>query len=213
MSAPAVSKQAIRDAEATKRRILDAATAEFASHGYGGARVDQIAEAARTNKRMLYYYYGSKEALFLATLEAAYDHIRAAERELHLEELSPLEALEELVRFTWNYFVRHPEFMMLLNAENQHRAKHLKRSQQVHTMNSPVIETIGVILRRGEKSKVVRPGIDPVQLYVSIAGLCYFYLSNVYTLSVAFGRELLSPVAMKERIDHVVDFVLAGVRA
>jgi hypothetical protein len=103
--------------------------------------------------------------------------------------------------------------MMLLNAENQHRAKHLKKSMRVHTMNSPVIETIGVILKRGEKTKAIRPGIDPVQLYVSIAGLCYFYLSNVYTLSVAFGRELLSAPAMKERIDHVVDFVLAGVRA
>ncbi len=213
MNAPAISRQAIRDAEATKRRILDAATAEFAGHGYGGARVDQIAEAARTNKRMLYYYYGSKEALFLATLEAAYDHIRAAERELHLEELSPLEALEELVRFTWNYFVRHPEFMMLLNAENQHHAKHLKKSQRAHAMNSPVIETIGIILKRGETANIVRPGIDPVHLYVSIAGLCYFYLSNVYTLTVAFGRDLRSPAAMKERIDHVVDFVLAGVRA
>jgi len=109
--------------------------------------------------------------------------------------------------------VKHPEFMMLLNTENQHRAKHLKKSGQVHTMNSPVIETIGIILERGEKTGAVRPGIDPVQLYVSIAGLCYFYLSNVYTLSVAFGRELLSAPAMKERIDHVVDFVIAGVRA
>ncbi len=213
MTTSAISKQAIRDAEATKQRILEAATAEFASHGYGGARVDQIADAARTNKRMLYYYYGSKEDLFLATLEAAYDHIRAAERKLRLEELPPLEALEELVRFTWNYFVKHPEFMMLLNAENQHRARHLKKSSRVHTMNSPVIKTIGVILSQGVATKTVRPGIDPVQLYVSIAGLCYFYLSNVYTLSVAFGRELLSPLAQKERIDHVVDFVIAGVRA
>ena len=153
MNVPAVSKLAVRDAEATKRRILEAATAEFAGHGYGGARVDQIADAARTNKRMLYYYYGSKEALFLTTLEAAYDHIRAAERELHLEELSPLQALEELVRFTWNYFVHYPEFMMLLNAENQHRARHLKKSTRVHTMNSPVIETIGVILKRGESPR------------------------------------------------------------
>jgi AcrR family transcriptional regulator len=213
MSTPVVSKPAVRNSEATKRRILDAATAEFSRHGYGGARVDRIADAARTNKRMLYYYHGSKEALFLASLEAAYDKIRAAERELHLEVLAPIQAIEELVRFTWDYFVRNPEFMMLLNTENQHRAKHLKKSQRVHTMNSPVIETIRGILVRGVSSGTVREGIDPVQLYISIAGLCYFYLSNVYTLSIAFDRELLSAAALEERVDHIVDLIVAGIRA
>jgi AcrR family transcriptional regulator len=212
MDAAAIAKPIVRDAVATKRRILKAAKTEFARHGYGGARVDRIAKAARTNKRMLYYYYGGKEDLFLAALEAAYDGIRAAERKLELEELDPVAAIERLVRFTWDYFVQHPEFMMLLNAENQHRAKHLKKSRRAHAMNSPVIATIAVLLARGTATQVIRPGIDPVHLYVSIAGLCYFYLSNVYTLSVAFGRDLASPPMMRERINHVVDFVLAGVR-
>jgi AcrR family transcriptional regulator len=213
MDAVTVNRPVARDAEATRRRILKASRAEFARHGYAGGRIDRIAKAARSNKRMLYYYYGNKEALFLAALEAAYDDIRAAERELRLDELEPLPAIETLVRFTWDYFVKNPEFMMLLNAENLHHAKHLKKSRRAHTMNSPVIATIAVLLARGVAAGTVRAGIDPVQLYVSIAGLCYFYLSNVHTLSVAFGRDLRSPPVMKERVDHVVDFVLAGVRA
>jgi AcrR family transcriptional regulator len=212
MDAATITKPIVRDAEATKRRILKASKTEFARHGYGGARVDRIAKAARTNKRMLYYYYGSKEDLFLAALETAYDDIRAAERKLRLEELEPVQAIERLVRFTWDYFVQHPEFMMLLNAENQHQARHLKKSRRAHAMNSPVIATIAVLLARGGGAGKIRAGIDPIQLYVSIAGLCYFYLSNVHTLSVAFGRDLSSPHVMRERIDHVVDFVIAGIR-
>src|SRR5919112_5258396 len=137
----------IRDAEATRRRIMAAARAEFARSGFDGARVERIAGAARTNKRMLYYYFGNKEALFVATLEGAYDHIRAAEQELHLDELDPLQAIRTLVRFTWDYFVAHPEFMLLLNTENLHKARHLKESKHIPAMNSPLIATIGEILR------------------------------------------------------------------
>jgi AcrR family transcriptional regulator len=203
---------AIRDAEATRRRILQAARSEFARYGLGGARIERIAEAARTNKRMLYYYFGNKEGLFLAALEATYDDIRAAERKLHLEALEPLRAIERLVRFTWAYFVEHPEFMMMLNSENLHKARHLKKSKQIHAMNSPLIATVGKILRRGEKEGTVRPGVDPLQLYISIAALAYFYLSNASTLSVTFGRDVLSKPEMKQRIEHVVELVVAGLR-
>ena len=179
----------------------------------GGARVERIAKAARTNKRMLYYHVGNKEALFLAALESAYDDIRAAEQNLHLGELPPAEAIERLVRFTWDYFVENPDFITLLNTENLHAARHLKRSGRIHAMNSPVIATIANLLERGAATGAIRGGIDPVQLYVSIAGLCYFYLSNAHTLSVVFGRDLLSPPVMAERVDHVVALVAAALRA
>jgi AcrR family transcriptional regulator len=203
---------AIRDAEATRRRILQAARSEFARLGLGGARIERIAEGARTNKRMLYYYFGNKEGLFLAALEATYDDIRAAERKLNMEALKPLEAIERLVRFTWEYFVAHPEFMMMLNSENLHKARHLKKSKQIHAMNSPLIATIGKILRRGEKEGTVRRGVDALQLYISIAALAYFYLSNASTLSVTFGRDVLSKPEMKRRIEHIVELVIAGLR-
>jgi AcrR family transcriptional regulator len=203
---------AIRDAEATRRRILQAARSEFARVGLGGARIERIAEGARTNKRMLYYYFGNKEGLFLAALEATYDDIRAAERKLNMEALKPLEAIERLVRFTWDYFVAHPEFMMMLNSENLHKARHLKKSKQIHAMNSPLIATIGKILRRGEKEGTVRRGVDALQLYISIAALAYFYLSNASTLSVTFGQDVLSKPEMKRRIEHIVELVIAGLR-
>jgi AcrR family transcriptional regulator len=203
---------AVRDAEATRRRILQAARAEFARHGLGGARIERIAKAANTNKRMLYYYFGNKEGLFLAALEATYDDIRAAERKLNLEALAPLDAIERLARFTWDYFVANPEFMMLLNSENLHKARHLKQSKQIHAMNSPLIATVGKILKRGEAEGTVRPGVDALQLYISIAALAYFYLSNAATLSVTFGRDVLSKAEMKQRIEHIVELVTAGLR-
>jgi AcrR family transcriptional regulator len=202
----------IRDAEATRHRILEAARADFARYGLGGARIERIADAARTNKRMLYYYFGNKEGLFLAALEAAYDDIRAAERKLNLEALEPLDAIERLVRFTWDYFVAHPEFMMLLNSENLHKARHLKKSKQIHAMNSPLIATMATILKRGAREGAIRLGVDPLQLYISIAALAYFYLSNASTLSVTFGRDVLAKPEMKQRIEHIVELVITGLR-
>jgi len=197
-----------RDALRTKASILAAATHEFARHGLSGARVDRIAERARTNKRMLYYYFGGKEALFLAVLERAYEHIRAEEQHLHLLELAPARGVEQLIVFTWNYFLAHPEFMSLLNTENLHRARHLKQSKKVRAMHSPLVATLDELLKRGVRKGVFRRGVDPVQLYVSIAALGYFYLSNNHTLSTIFGRNLLTPAAKKERIAHAVDFTL-----
>src|SRR6266404_394962 len=135
-----------RDAERTRSAILEAATQEFARHGLGGARVDRIADRAKTNKRMLYYYFGGKEDLFLAVLERAYEHIRGEEQQLHLTNLPPVAGVTELVVFTWNYFVAHPEFMTLLNSENLHRAEHLKRSRKIRAMHSPLIATLSEIL-------------------------------------------------------------------
>jgi AcrR family transcriptional regulator len=210
---PAATRLAVRDAGATKLRILAAARVEFADHGYMGARVDRIARTARANKRLLYYYIGNKEALYLATLERAYADIRAAERELRLEKLEPLAAVERLVRFTWGYFNANPSFVALLNTENLHRARHLKKSRHIPEMNSTVVAIVGRILRKGARLGVVRPGIDPLQLYVSIASLCYFYVSNIHTLSVVFARDLRARKALDQHVEHVVALVLNGIAA
>ena len=203
----------VRDAGRTRARILEAATAEFARHGLGGARVDRIALAAGANKRMLYYYFGSKEDLFLAVLEASYASIRNAERALDLEHRDPREALRRLVDFTWSYYLAHPEFLTLLNSENLHKGRHVRRSRRVREMHSPLVETLRGILRRGEREGLFRRGVDPVQLYISIAGEGYFYLSNRYTLSRIFGRDLMAARALAERKRHNAEIVLNGVKA
>ncbi|WP_448206695.1 TetR family transcriptional regulator [Azospirillum sp. sgz302134] len=205
--------KATRDPEGTRARILAAATEEFARHGLGGARVERIAEVAGTNKRMLYYHVGNKESLYLAVLEGAYERIRVAERTLSLETLAPPEAIARLIGFTWQYFLDHPEFMALLNIENLHKADLLKTSQKIHAMHSPFVQMIADVLKRGVATGVFRPGVDPVQLYISIAGLAYFYLSNVHTLSVVFGRDLLAEDAKAARLNHMVELVLSSLRA
>jgi AcrR family transcriptional regulator len=205
-STPAV--RATRDAKRTEATILAAATEEFARHGLGGGRVDRIAARARSNKRMLYYYFGSKDDLFLAVLENAYAGIRRAEAGLDLLNTDPVDGIRRLVEFTWRYFTDHPEFLALLNSENLHEARHLRRSPQIRGMNSPLIETLTVLLRRGQKSGAFRSRVDPLQLYISIAGLSYFFLSNSHTLSAVFGRDLFSAPQRKARLEHMTALVL-----
>src|SRR6476619_4545333 len=199
-----------RDPEGMRLRILEAAKQEFAAPGIAGARVDRIAAQAGANKRMLYYHVGNKEDLYLEVLEGAYEKIRAEERGLDLEHLDPPAAIERLIDFTWNYFLRNPEFLALLNTENLTKARHLKRSTKVKPMHSPSVEMIRAVVRRGVESGDFRVAVDPVQLYISIAGLCFFYLSNSATLGVMFGRDLLTKEAKDERLAHMVALVLAA---
>lgn len=201
-----------RNPARNQERILEAATAEFARHGLGGARVDRIAARAGANKRMLYYYYGNKEDLFLAVLESAYAHIRAAERELHLADLEPEAAIRRLVTFTWDYYLAQPEFLTLLSTENLHEACHLRRSKQVAALHSPFVATIREVLRRGVAAGKFRRGVDPVQLYISIAGLGYFYLGNRHTLSTIFRRPLLARRHKAARLRHMIELVLGYLR-
>jgi len=191
-------------------RILEAAKQEFAAHGLAGARVDRIAVKAGANKRMLYYHVGKKDELYLAVLEGAYEKIRSEERGLDLEHLVPPEAIRRLIEFTWNYFLRNPEFLALLQTENLARAKYLKRSTKVKSLHSPFVEMIRTVVRRGLESGDFKVAVDPVQLYISIAALSFFYLSNSATLSVIFGRDLLSQAAKDERLTHMVALVLAA---
>ena len=201
----------LRDADKSQQAILAAALDEFARHGLAGARMDRIAAQADVNKRLIYYYFTSKDDLFLAVLENAYLNIREAEKRLHLRDLSPPQAIRRLTEFTWDYYIAHPEFMTLLNSENLHQGRHLAKSQRVRELNSPLIETLGEILERGRKEGIFRGGIDAVQLYVSIAGMAYFYLSNSYTLSAIFGRDLMTPKAHHERLSHMCEVVLGYV--
>lgn len=201
-----------REPEPTRARILAAAKAEFARSGLGGARVDRIAERAGANKRMLYYYFDSKDGLFRAVLEATYEHIREAEKALHLDALDPHEAIRRLIEFTWDYHLQHPEFLSLLNSANLHRAEHLKSSTKVRRMHSPFVAMIRDILERGVRAGVFRSGVDAVQLYISIAALAYFYLGNNYTLSAIFGRDLKAKKACQERLAHMTELVLGYLR-
>jgi AcrR family transcriptional regulator len=182
-----------RDAEGTRARILAAATQEFARHGLAGARGDRVARAARSSERMVYYYFGNKEKLFRAVLEATYLSLQAAERSLHLDDLEPALALDEFCRFVWRYYLEHPEFIGLVNTENQHRASHLRQSPHLTELVAPIVALLQGLLARGETAGVFRAGIDPTELYIAIAALGYFYLSNSATLSAVLGRELRAP--------------------
>ena len=202
------NKPQTRNKERTQSLILAAATDEFAEKGFAGARIEKIAERSGSNKRMLYYYYQNKEDLFVAVMESAYKTIRDAESELHLLELPPVEAIRRLITFTWDYYLQHPEFLRLLNTENLYHAEHIKRSKNIGFYNSKLIDTLNEILIRGQGEKLFRGGVDPLQLYISIAALSYFYLSNNDTLSAVFGRDLSTPKAKVVRLQHMTDIVL-----
>jgi AcrR family transcriptional regulator len=197
-----------RDSERTRLEIRRAALAEFAEFGLGGARMERIAERTGVDKKLIYYYFGSKEKLFLSALELTYADIRQAELALKLESYEPAEAVRRLVNFTWDHFLKHPEFLTLLNSENLHRARHLKESEHIRDMNSPLVRLLGDIVERGRREGVFRGGVDPMHLYITIAGLAYFYLSNSATLSAIFGRDLMKPKALSERLSHITEVVM-----
>lgn len=201
-----------RDPERTSAAILAAAVKEFREHGYGGARIDAIAKRANINKRMLYHYFGDKDGLYLAVLEGAYMSIRAAEARLRFGDLDPVDGVRELVRFTWRYYQEHPEFLSLLGTENLLKAKFLKRSARIFDLNSPLISTLSELLRRGEASGQFRGGQDALDVYLSIAGLGFFYLSNRYTLTTTFRRDLGAKDQLERWGDHIVDVILSYLR-
>lgn len=191
--ADAAAPRRTRNAEATRARILRAATQEFSRHGFAGARGERIAQRARSSDRMLYYYFGSKEGLYREVLEGVYLSLRQAEHSLDLDGLEPREALSTFCRFVWRYYHEHPEFVGLVSAENVHQARLLRRSAVLDQLVSPVVQMLDRLLQRGFAQGRFRGGIDPADLYVSIAGLGYFYLSNTHTLSAVLGRNLREP--------------------
>ncbi len=207
------AKRATRDPERTRARILSAAKSAFAEAGLGGARVDEIAARAKVNKRMIYHYFGNKDGLFLAVLEGTYADIRKAERELDLGDLDPVEAIKTLVAATWEYYLRNPEFLRLINSENLHGGRHLAKSKIIRELHSPFVQMVAEILERGERAGVFRKGVDPVQLNITIAGLGYYYLTNRHTLSIIFDRDLMTPEALSARVDFMIENVLGYLMA
>jgi AcrR family transcriptional regulator len=211
--APVRRRQRQRNPEITKRDILLAAREEFCEHGLGGARVDRIATRAAANKRLLYHYLGNKEDLYAAVLLDAYREIRQGESELHLEALAPDMAMRKLVRFTFDHFRKNPWFIRLLSTENILRAQFVQQISDIPSLHSPIVRQLRTILAAGQEAGLFRSGVDPVHLYISIAGLSYFYFSNIHTLSVIFDVPLMSEDAIDARRDHVEEVILGYLRA
>ncbi|CAN7579502.1 TetR family transcriptional regulator [Caballeronia sp. LjRoot34] len=201
-----------RDPEVTRARILEAAKKEFAKLGLAGARVEAIATRAKANKRMIYHYFGSKEELFQVVLEDAYADIRSAELKLNLDHLSPEDAIVALSTHTWNYYLKNPEFMTLVNSENLHKARHVKKSERFKELHQGFISMLQRILDRGVADKTFRPGVDARQLHITMAAIGYYYLTNRYTSGVIFDIDFMSKEALKNRLDFNVETVLRLLR-
>ena len=201
-----------RNPEATRRKLLAAARREFADSGLAGARVDEIAARAGVNKQLVYHYFGDKDALYLAVLEWVYEEIRAQERKLNLTGLPPRQAIRKLIESSFDHLAAHPDFILLLNDENRGGARHVRTSRRLEAMHSPLVNMVSKILSEGVRAGVFRKGINPVHLYISIAGLSYFFFSNTPTLSAIFGKDLAGAAARSARRKHVVDLVLQALR-
>lgn len=201
-----------RDPNRTREAILAAAQDEFAHKGLSGGRVDAIARRSRANKRMIYHYFGDKQGLYLAVLERVYEGLRGSEATLELADLEPEAAIKRLIEFNFDYCRQHPELISLINNENLHQARHLRRSKKVRELHSPFVQLIKDILKRGVADGVFRRGLDPVSLYISIASLSFFYFSNNWTLSTIFGRRLSDDAACKRRKQDHVDVILRAIR-
>ncbi|HET9668923.1 MAG TPA: TetR family transcriptional regulator [Casimicrobiaceae bacterium] len=198
-----------RDPMLTRDRVLRAGIVEFCRHGYIGARIDQIAKRAGCNMRMIYHYFGSKEKLYVAVLERVFGELRLEESRLHLAHLDPVAGVVALVDFTMDHLGRHPEFVALLGNENLLRGKYLRRSHVVPRASAPLLEAIRDLLERGRASGAFGRDVDPLQFYVSVLSLCYVHVSNRYTLSITFNRDITDPGWLDARRRHVQQMVLA----
>jgi AcrR family transcriptional regulator len=205
-----------RDAARTRAEILAVATAEFAERGYAGARIDEIADRMRTTKRMIYYYFGSKEQLFVAVLEQAYSEIRVAEQQLQVEGLEPVAAIRRLAELTYDHHTAHPDFLRLVSIENIHRGVHLATSERLGSLANPVLDLISTILDAGVAAGVFRVGVDPLDIHMVISSYCVFPVANRYTFREIFGRDLLDPERHEgyRRLlgEMVVAYLTAGVK-
>jgi AcrR family transcriptional regulator len=201
-----------RDPERTRQKLLDAAMTEFATHGLTGAKVERIARRAGVNKRLVYHYFKSKERLYREVLERAYLLIHTREDEINLDTRRPEEALADLIDRTFERIIALPHVNALIVDQNLHRAKHIKNAAWVQDMHGRLIEQIQAMLDAGCKAGVFRPNVDPVRLFISVLALCLTYVTNRYTLSVVFSRDLFSPSAREAWKRHVLDICLNGLR-
>ncbi|MEI7054346.1 TetR/AcrR family transcriptional regulator [Nocardioides sp. CCNWLW239] len=182
-----------RDAERTRSELLDVATEVFSEQGYSGARVDEIAERTRTTKRMIYYYFGGKEGLFLAVLEAAYRRIRDLEQGLHAGDLEPVDAIRRIAELTFDHHVDHPDFIRLVSVENIHRGRHLEKVESLRELGAPAATVLDEVLARGRESGELRADVDAVDVHMMISAYCVFQVANSATFGFLFGRDMLAP--------------------
>jgi AcrR family transcriptional regulator len=197
------------DPDATKENILKIASEEFVACGFSGARVDEIAERTKTSKRMIYYYFGSKEGLYLAVLEQAYTKIRALESALHLQNMPPIRAMRTLIESTFDHDDQNPDFVRLVSIENIHRAENMKRSRVLSQMNIAVIDIISDILKRGFADGSFQRKVDPVDLHLMISAQCFFRVSNRHTFGVIFNRDLSDEAIKARHRAMICDAILA----
>jgi AcrR family transcriptional regulator len=198
-----------RDPVRTKREILEVATHEFADRGYAGGRVDEIAARTRTTKRMIYYYFGGKEQLYVAVLEAAYSRIRSAEREADVDHLEPRAAIRRLAELTFEHHEANPDFIRLVSIENVHRAEHIAKFKSFAHLNSPAIELISGILERGRAEGLFRRDVDAIDVHMLISSFCFFRVANRHTFGTIFDRDLTDP-ALREHYRRMLgDMVVA----
>jgi AcrR family transcriptional regulator len=201
-----------RNAVVTRARILDAAKHEFSARGLKDGRIEDVAKRAGANRRMIYYYFGSKDALYLAALEGVYAELMDEERKIDVDNLDPVDAITEIVRLKIEHYVRHPEFISFLNMENLYGAKHLRRSKRIADFKAPFTDILARVLKRGQRSGLFRSDIDPVDLYISVCALGYLYFSNKHTFGVIFGRDLTAPPAVKRRKGTITDMIIRYLR-
>jgi AcrR family transcriptional regulator len=209
------SKTAVRtnDPARTMAGILEMATAEFANKGLSGGRIDEIAAATSTSKRMIYYYFGSKEGLYLAVLEEAYRRMRAIEAELHLEDLPPEAALRRLVEFTFEHHRGNEDYIRLVMNENMARGVYLAQSKSIKDLNVPAIEAIRQLYERGVASGEFRAGLAPTDIHASISALTFFNVSNQHTFGLIFNEGGRTPEAVAARRHSITEMVVRFVRA
>jgi len=198
-----------RDAERTRADILAVATEEFAQNGYSGARVDEIAARTRTTKRMIYYYFGGKEQLYLAVLERAYAEIRAAEREVDVDHLDPVSAIRRIAEVTFDHHEAHPAFIQLVGAENAQQGKHMTKVARLVDLNSSAVDVLRRVLARGP----FRQDVDPLDVHMMISAFCFFRVANRHTFGAIFGRDLLDPATRTHYRTMVADMVAGYLQA
>ena len=195
------------DPARTMAEILAVATHEFADKGLSGARIDAIAAATRTSKRMIYYYFGSKDGLYLAVLEEAYRRMRAIESDLRLDDLPPMEALQKLVAFTYDHHRDNEDFIRLVMNENIQRGDYLRQSRNIQQLNSQAIESVRALYERGVAQGVFRPGLEPVDIHSAISAFTFFNVSNRHTFGVIFQDKASTAKAQTLKREHVVDMI------
>ena len=202
------ARAATRDPRRTRQRILDVAAEEFAGRGYDGARVDEIVRRCKISKNLIYHYFDSKEALFIAVLEGAYARLRERQQAIAIDGCDPIEGIRRLVNDTCEHWSQSKTFIGLLNSENFHNAEHIKKSSFITHAYPALVDSIAGLLRRGEQQGLFRSGVDPIDLYISISSMAYHFLSNQHTFSVIFGKDFVGQDMLRHRMKHVEEVIL-----